>query len=35
MHSVMYFRVLQDDPVLLVFLASRVRKVIRENYHLA
>jgi len=35
MHSVIYFRVRQDDLVPLVFLASRVRKVIRENCHLA
>jgi hypothetical protein len=35
MHSVIYFRVRQDDLVPLVFLASRVRKVMQENYHLA
>jgi hypothetical protein len=35
MHSVIYFRVHQDDLVPPVFLASRVRKVIQENYHLA
>jgi hypothetical protein len=35
MNLVIYFRVRQDDLVPLVFLDSRGREVIQENYHLA